>query len=63
VIQQLRVFQGDGTTYVVVEFDDKTTVQLAVDTRALVRLSVLQEEENGDLEEIARSDRIPVPET
>lgn len=64
VIQQLRVFQGDGTTYVAIDFDDKTTVQLAVDTRALVRLSVLQEEDgNGDLEEIARSERIAVPET
>lgn len=61
VFNQVRIFQIGASTSIVLVFEDKTTFHILLEPAPLVRLSLYGEHDNGDLKEIARSAKIPVP--
>jgi transcriptional regulator with XRE-family HTH domain len=61
IFSQLRIFQIGRNTSVVLVFEDKTTFHVSLEPMPAVRLSLYGEDDDGDLEEIAMSERIPVP--
>jgi hypothetical protein len=61
VFSQLRVFRIGVSTSIDLLFEDKTMFHISLEPEPLVRLCLYEEDGAGDLEEIAMSEKIPVP--
>jgi hypothetical protein len=61
VFSQLRVFRIGASTSIDLLFEDKTMFHISLEPQPLVRLCLYEEDRAGDLEEIAKSEKIPVP--
>jgi hypothetical protein len=61
IFNQLRVFRIGASTSIDLLFEDKTMFHISLEPEPLVRLCLYEEDRAGDLEEIAKSETIPVP--
>jgi hypothetical protein len=61
IFSQLRVFRVGASTSIDLLFEDKTIFHISLEPEPLVRLCLYEEDRAGDLEEIAESEKIPVP--
>jgi hypothetical protein len=61
IFSQLRVFRVGASTSIDLLFEDKTIFHISLEPEPLVRLCLCEEDRAGDLEEIAESEKIPVP--
>ena len=59
----VRLFYAENVTYVVLDFKDDTAFQIAIESEPAVRLTLLGHDKDGDLEPLAESPRIKVPQT
>jgi hypothetical protein len=62
IFSQLRVFRIGASTSIDLLFEDKTMFHISLEQEPLVRLCLYEEDRVGDLEEIAKSEKLPVPE-
>jgi hypothetical protein len=61
IFSQLRVFRVGASTSIDLLFEDKTIFHISLEPEPLVRLCLYEEDRASDLEEIAMSEKIPVP--
>jgi hypothetical protein len=61
IFSQLRVFRTGASMSIDLLFEDKTIFHISLEPEPLVRLCLYEEDRAGDLEEIAESEKIPVP--